>query len=234
MFLKGEAAFKKVFVFSFLWLELMQILLKRFHKTAYMEPITDIMVYLYGKGHFPMTVVFPCLAQCEYGQGVVIALLQVQMEACECCPWHHGNGKGVGRCVWLCVHIQYISVGFQIGFVSCKECGKVLAVLCPEVGEGFLFLMENGVAWLHVGIDAHISLFVKGCAELLVAVYVFGQEIQQGRIQGNACFLQNGDVQRNGHAVSAGNVLVVVEEIWLSVPCFHVNGCKCHCLCSFS
>ena len=212
----------------------MQILLDGFHKTAHMEPITDTMMYLYGKGHFPVPMVFPCLAQCEYGQEIVIALLQVQMEACECCPWHHGNGEGVGWCIWFCVHIQYVPVGFQIGFVSRKECGKILAVLRPEVGKGFLFLMENGVAWLHVGVDAHISLFVKGCAELLVVVQVFGQEIQQGRIQGNACFLQDGDVQRNSYAVGAGNVFVVVKEIGLSVPCFHVDGCECHCLCSFS
>ena len=84
-----------------LWLELVQILLEGFHKTAHMEPITDTMMYLYGKGHFPVPMVFPCLAQCEYGQEIVIALLQVQMEARECGPWHHGNGKGVGRCIWF-------------------------------------------------------------------------------------------------------------------------------------
>ena len=55
-----------------------------------------------------------------------------------------------------------------------------------------------------------------------------------GLVNGARIVDQWGDVQRNGHAVSAGNVLVIVEEIWLSVPCFHVNGCKCHCLCSFS
>ena len=91
-----------------LWLELVQVLLKGFHKAAYMKPIADTMVYLYGKGHFPVPMVFPCLAQCEYGQEIVIALLQVQVEACECCPWHHGNGEGVGRRIWFCIHVQNV------------------------------------------------------------------------------------------------------------------------------
>lgn len=128
----------------------MDQLLQLVEKAAEVETVADGVVDLHRQRDTADTTTLIILAEGKDGQEIIIALLQIQVEAVKRGPWDHGNRKGVGRGAWFGLHLPPLAIQRPIFHIPLQENAVIRRKLRPEIGKGLCLRMENGITGMEL------------------------------------------------------------------------------------
>lgn len=115
-----------------------------------MKAVADGVVDLHRQRDTANSVTLIILSKRKDRQQVIIALLQIQVEAVKRGPWDHGNGKGVGRGAWFGLHLPPLAIQRPIFHIPLQENAVIRRKLRPEIGKGLCLRMENGITGMEL------------------------------------------------------------------------------------
>lgn len=196
------------------------------HQTAEVEAVAHGVVDLDRQGKLCPSSLLLEPAHGEDGGQIVIAPLEVQVEAGEGGPGDHGYREGVGGRVLLGSEALRGAPAGEGVLIGAEEHGSIRVIGAPEVGEGLRLPVEHGEGGVDNGVVPRLPCPVQGHPELPPGVHRPGQAVEHGGIELDGPLPDRGDIKGYGHAVGAGHLGEVVVKPGLTGPAAAVHGGK--------
>ena len=184
-----------------------------------------------GHGHGELALLLRGLAVGDHGEHVgLTASCHMGGVGLEVHPGDAGDAVEVPGLTGLGLDAVVAAVGGHVLLDGPVEGGKVLIVLCPEVGEGVVILMEDGVVGVDHVMGAGVPLLVHCHAEGGVGQDVVGDTPDEAGVELQPILIQHGfeagHIQADVHGVAHGQDVAVVIEMFPAGPGGEIDGGK--------